>query len=237
MSRRRNNRAKKKSAQTLANFVFDENLSWHIPAAMNCNYTLFSSVQQEFTKGVDDLYIWNKLGGTRDPRAIIMSEDEDFLQLAEVFIMHAMMRERTYENLGVYLKAMPFITQVRGFNMGQSQGQNATGEMVSLTDMFKQYAPEIADYALSDAQNTIHMRLAPDGLSHGHSAGLDVLKQYGRNKSIIHLFGKSVANAPQIGNLDTNDINTFIDMDKLNKTRQHVGMHQVTSNDYPLPPA
>ncbi len=210
--------------------MFDENLSWKFIPAMLDRVSAVSHIELEDMKSAADLDIWRRFSSNGD-RAIIITRDYDFVQLAEVFAMEAMLRNRGYKGIDDDLKQFPFVVHIDTKKPSRDKSERKTRKgkkkrdflsKEGMVDACSKRAQNFAKEANKEPQKTVYMGLTRNGLRQGPRLP-DIFKKYRT--------GRHADEQDKVTHLETADLETEVDWDALNRVRKHVSY----KSEDPLP--
>ncbi len=201
--------------------LFDENLSWkYIPALLD-RVAAVSHIELEDMKSAADLDIWREFT-SNGSRAVIITRDYDFVQLAEVFAMEAMLRNRAYKGIDDDLKQFPFVVHIDSAKPKRDKSERKTRKGKKKADFLSRegmveacskQAQNFAKEANKEPQRTVYMGLTRNGLRQGLRLP-DIFKKYRT--------GRHIDEQSKVTSLRDADLAEEVDWSALNKVRAHV---------------
>ena len=187
--------------------LFDENLSWKIIPELATGDHEVSHILLEDMGGSRDIDIWNKFQ-SNGSRAVIITKDDDFIALAEIFAMQAMIKHgRTH---GVEIEDQPFVVHV-------NIKKNDKDDVIAA---FQRSARVFMEEATRQPRLVPYMKLKRDGVFGGATLP-EIFKKFAR-------YAKGCIPALSAG-VSMEDV----DLHKLNKLRRRHGLEGVSISDYP----
>jgi len=201
--------------------MFDENLSWKFIPALLDRVSAVSHIELEDMKSAADLDIWRRFS-SNGSRAVIITKDYDFVQLAEVFAMESMLRNRSYKGLDDELKDFPFVVHIDSKKPSKSKSERKTRKGKKKKDFLSKEgmveacskrAQNFAKEANKEPQRTVYMGLTRNGLRHGLRLP-DIFKKYRS--------GRHDSEQGKVTHLADADLAEEVNWDLLNEVRAHV---------------
>ena len=201
--------------------LFDENLSWKYIPAMLDRVAAVSHIELEDMKSAADLDIWREFA-SNGSRAVIITRDYDFVQLAEVFAMEAMLRNRAYKGIDSDLKSFPFVVHIDSTKPKRDKSERKTRKGRKKADFLSKegmveacskQAQNFAKEANKEPQRTVYMGLTRNGLKQGLRLPA-IFKKY--------RVGRHESEQGKVTHLADADLAAEVDWAALNRVRAHV---------------
>lgn len=187
-------------------FLFDENLSWRIVPELVNNISEVSHILLEDMGGARDIDIWNKFRGN-GARAVIITKDDDFIDLAEIFAMKAMMDAgRTH---AVSIENNPFVIHINVQKIDKDD----------VIEAFRKRAQIFVKEAMREERRMAYMRLNKNGIFKGPSLP-EIFEKHAGERSDFDIANPIVT--PKMVNIR-----------KLNKKRIQNDLPGISYEDYP----
>jgi len=224
-------------------FLFDENLPWDILFKVLNNIAEVSHVHTEDLGGAPDLEIWDKFR-TNGSRAIIVTQDDDFIKLSKIFAMEAMLDNRSLDNDHVQeaVKDMPFVVHIPSKSIRKKNQDSKKTKKKStklrmtpqkLAEQFRKQSSKFVKEASRNPQRTTYMSMTSAGLKRGPSLP-EIFAEFVKPPDGHKKGGRG---RPKKIDPDSFDIETLsfhdrVDWKKLNRMRKEMELPSVKASDY-----
>lgn len=189
--------------------MFDENLTYKIVPALVNNISEVSHVYFEDMQAWRDIDIWNKVKGC-DRRGIVITRDRDFVELAEIFTMEAIVKAGAVDKADI--SAEPFVVHI----------DTKVTKKVDVLSAFRKQAHMMAKEAQREPREMPYMTLKGDRIVSGASVR-DIFRKYMLPRTDM----------PD----DYRSLIAAIDWRRLNRVRQDNGLPGISSYALQAPEA
>ncbi len=210
--------------------LFDENLSWKIIPEIINNISEVSHVALEGMDGAKDIELWNRFK-TDNGRSVIITRDNDFVRLSEAFHIDAIMKNRSFRNLGQDLTKNPLVVHV---GIPKQTGKKHKGNNTSLSKefviaAFRMHSKQFVKQALRKKPDVAYMEISRDGLFKGQSLP-EIFLKYTNNLDV----NAEELSSPEAAEKFIKDLDfkESINWKGLNNLRKSVEINSVSDLDY-----
>tara|TARA_B100000282_G_scaffold140043_1_gene100639 strand:+ start:1860 stop:2798 length:939 start_codon:yes stop_codon:yes gene_type:complete len=211
-------------------FMFDENLSWKIiPEVLN-RISEVSQIHLEDMAGAKDIEIWERFK-TNGSRSVIVTRDDDFITLSQVFAMNTILTHKRMDNLDDEIKQYPYVVHVSGKGRGKNASSGSGLSSSEIAKAFNKYSVGFTKAAMRPRQQNVFCSLNKCGLRAGDSLP-QVFERYLTTDYNVRQFFDLDDIAVENLDIDALNMELCINWQKLNKDRKHVGLKAVHAATY-----